>query len=40
MEEIKVGPGMFVKYAYRLNDADSGKELFATLEGEPVEMVY
>ena len=40
MEEIKVGPGMFVKYAYRLTDADSGKELFATPEGEPDEMVY
>ena len=39
MEEIKVGPGMFVKYAYRLTDADSGKELFATPEGEPDEMV-
>ena len=40
MEEIKVGSGMFVKYAYRLTDADSGKELFATPEGEPDEMVY
>ncbi len=38
--EIKVGPGMFVKYAYKLTDADSGKELFATPEGEPDEMVY
>ncbi len=40
MKEIKVGSGMYVKYAYRLTDADSGKELFATPEGEPDEMVY
>ena len=39
-KEVKVGPGMFVKYSYKLTDADSGKELFATPEGEPDEMVY
>ena len=39
-KEVKVGPGMFVKYSYRLTDANSGKELFATPEGEPDEMVY
>ena len=31
---------MFVKYSYKLTDADSGKELFVTPEGEPDEMVY
>ena len=40
MKEIKVGPGMFVKYSYKLTDADSGKELFSTPDGEPDEMVY
>lgn len=40
MEKEKVGPGMFVRYSYKLTDADSGKELFATPEGEPDEMVY
>ncbi|MDE6340099.1 MAG: FKBP-type peptidyl-prolyl cis-trans isomerase [Muribaculaceae bacterium] len=39
-EELKVGPGMFVKYAYKLTDVETGKELFATPEGEPDEMVY
>lgn len=39
-KEVKVGPGMFVKYAYKLTDAETGKELFATPEGEPDEMVY
>lgn len=39
-KEVKVEPGMFVKYSYRLTDADTGKELFATPEGEPDEMVY
>ena len=40
MKEITVGPGMFVKYSYKLTDADSGKELFSTPDGEPDEMVY
>jgi len=39
-QEIKIKPGMFVKYSYKLTEAETGKELFATPEGEPDEMVY
>ncbi len=39
-KEIKVAPGMFVKYSYTLTDNADGKQLFATPEGEPDEMVF
>lgn len=31
---------MFVKYSYKLTDANTGEELFATPDGKPDEMVY
>lgn len=40
MTEYKVGPGMFVKYSYKLIDADTKKLLFETPKDEPDEMVY
>lgn len=39
-KEMKIAPGMFVKYSYTLTDDADGKQLFATPEGEPDEMVF
>lgn len=38
--EKKVGPGMFVEYAYKLYDDADGTLLFETPEGQPDVMVY
>lgn len=42
MEEIKekIEPGKFVKYSYKLTDAETGKELFEASEKEPDEMIF
>lgn len=36
----KIEPGMFVKYSYKLTDADTGELLFEADAKEPDEMVY
>lgn len=40
MAEYKIGPGMFVKYSYKLTDAENGKLLFETPKDAPDVMVF
>lgn len=40
MEEMKVGPGMYVAYTYRLYDDNTGKLLFEAKPEAPDVMIY
>ncbi len=40
MAEYKIEPGMFVKYSYKLTDAENGKLLFETPKDAPDVMVF